>query len=1241
MEQIVQVRLLGTFGVSAGGRTAAPWPRPSARRLCARVLVAPGRRISRDLACEDLFPDLDPHAAARAVSKALSMARAALADLGEDVLLADLTHIWASPTARIDAEAHDAALRAALAMGPGRERDDLLVAALAEDGELLADEPYADWALRPRERLDALRQEARLTLARDRAKGAGRAAAATQAWEACFEHDQASEEAAVALVLAYSAQGRRELAVRVYERCAAALDELGLRISPSLAEAFAAAATETSRPVAPREELRTVSVLFAEVAAPAGLSLETLRDTVSASLAAVIAEVEALGGTVTSVSGSGVQAMFGAPQAHEDDPERAVRAAFRALNAAAAGTLRIGVETGHALLGPIGAGGRVEYGAVGDVVATAAALQAQARSGSALIGPVTRAATGHLFTWEPGAEPNAASYLGSPRATPAGRQLGQGGRAPLAGRQDEIKVLVGALRKLVRGRGSLVLLTGEPGLGKTRLVHECRKRFMAWADTQQLRPLWLEGRCASYAAATPYGLYQQVLAGWLRKAADEPEAVLRPALEQALLAATGNTDLLSLLARMMGLSPGAALGRLSPGEQQRATFAAVDSLISRLAADGPAVLVLEDLHWADPTSLQLTAHLASLVAERPLLILATRRPDDFDLPALPAQEITLAPLPAEAERDLARSIVGNAVGPDVLDAVLTSTDGNPLFLEERVSSLVETGALVCDQGGWRLGEGARAEVPQVLERLVRSRVDRLSPVARDAVRAAAVIGVEFPLPLLTAICADAGPSVMDELCARDLVRQVPGDHAFRFRHALIQEAIYNGLLTPERRLLHGRVAWTLEEGSGDPAVLGTHFSLAGESERAVCYLQLAGDNATSAFANTEAIASYRSALAILPAGSEAARLNAKLANVLWRTARRGEARAAFREAVQQADAADVLLRVHLLTRLGRLEMAAEQYAAAEEAFDAAEALLGKGPPGPDADDETVDRWLELMLDGRADLYGNYGQMERGLAVLRTTWPLLAARGNPARRTSYYHVLALARMRQKRYRVDDSDIEHIRLSAAAAAECDEEKDLAYALFFVGWLLLLHGDLAEAQEYLERALAMAERIGEAVLLAESLVKLTFVKLCQHDTEAVRALVPRATAAADAMAAYGCPVEARACQVWLAWQDGRPQDVLSLVEEIATAGAGGTYHVPEGITPHKWVYLWPLIATQLDAGDTAAAVAAARELLGHTQPHLPDELDSAVVAVCAAWDRGDVTACDGLLKTALALAHNLDYC
>src|SRR3984957_8615781 len=244
--QAVQVTLLGQFSIAARGRVVSEWPRPSAPPLCELVLVSPGHRISRDLACEELFPRLEPRAAARALSKALSMARSALAELGADgaaLLAADLGHIWASPGVVVDGEACAEALRAGLARPPGQLRDDQLSAALARDGELLADEPYADWAIRARDRLAALRQEARLVLARDRAAGAGRAGRedVLAAWKSCLDHDPACEEAAGALIRACLAQGRPELAARVFERCREALTQLGLRISPSLERLYAPA----------------------------------------------------------------------------------------------------------------------------------------------------------------------------------------------------------------------------------------------------------------------------------------------------------------------------------------------------------------------------------------------------------------------------------------------------------------------------------------------------------------------------------------------------------------------------------------------------------------------------------------------------------------------------------------------------------------------------------------------------------------------------------------------------------------------------------------------------------------------------------------------------------------------------------------------------------------------------------------------------------------------------------------
>ena len=1260
----VQVRLLGPFSVVSGGRVAGPWPRPSARRLCQLVLVSPGRRVSRDLACEELFPGLDPRAAARSVSKALSMARGALAELGQPaaaLLAADLSHIWVSSAVEVDAAEHERALRAALALDPGHERDGQLAAALAARGELLADEPYADWALRPRERLETLRQEARLALARDRAKGAGdsRPEAVLAAWEACFEHDPASEEVAAALVGAYFAHGHRELAVRAYERCRAALAELGLGLSPWLEEAYATAAfaavPSRAAPVPPpaapagaREELRTVSVLTAEVAAPPDMwgdpDPERLRDAIGRSLTAVIAEVEALGGTVTSVSGQGLQAMFGAPEAHEDDPERAVRAAFRALAAVAAidggrpgVTLRIGIETGPAVLGPIGGGTRVEYGAVGEVVGRAAALQSLARPASALVGPVTRAATEHLFSWgaseqvAAGPAPMTATYLGEPRPRAGGRRRGLGGRGQLVGRQGELASLGTALREAVRGHGSVMLVTGEPGLGKTRLVQECRTRAATGIR-------WLEGRCASYASSTPYGLYQQLLASCAGVTPDQPAAVVGPALEQAL-ASVGGDDLFPLLARMMGLPPGAALGRMSPGELQRETFAAWCSLVSRLVATAPAVLVLEDLHWADPTSLRLTLDLARLAPGRRLLVLATSRPDaDPKSPEIAALEragasgrvISLGPLPEEDERELARSLIGEAAGREVLDAVLASVEGNPLFLEERLTSLLETRVLVREQGVWRISATAGQQVPQALERLVRSRVDRLSPAARDAVRPASVLGTEFGFSLLTAVCAadeSLGPALA-ELCAKDLLREVAQqpEPVYRFRHALIQEATYNGLLRAERRLLHGRAAWALEAASRGreeevAAVLARHFAAAGEKARALRYFEMAGDHATAAFANDEAVSSFRSALAITAEERPAAEamteaavdLQAKLANVLWRTGRRGQAMEAFTEALGLASPADTVRRAHLHTRLGRLEMADLRYQDASESFDAAEALLGEDPGKQDA--ATVAEWLEMMVDGRAGLHTFRNEPELALAVLEEVRPVLEASGNPARRYSFYMHLALARVMQNGYRVDESDIATMRAGLAAAAQGDEEKDVGYATYFLGRFLWLHGDLAAAGEQLERSLAMAERIGESILIGQSVLGLALTALRRHDTEAVRALMGRVMAMAETMTSYEYTAGAKACLAWLAWQDRRSADVIKLSQEItelmAAAVGSGFY---QGL-----IYLWPLIAVHLDAGHLAEAVAAARQLLRTARPRLSGDLESALAEADQAWDRG----------------------
>jgi tetratricopeptide (TPR) repeat protein len=479
--------------------------------------------------------------------------------------------------------------------------------------------------------------------------------------------------------------------------------------------------------------------------------------------------------------------------------------------------------------------------------------------------------------------------------------------------------------------------------------------------------------------------------------------------------------------------------------------------------------------------------------------------------------------------------------------------------------------------------------------------------------------------------------------------------SYQFRHALIQEAAYYGMLRADRRRLHGRAAVALEAarpGSLDEiaAVLGRHYAAAGMSGKAIRYLELAGDNATWAFANDEAISAYQEALAVTGETADAdagARLQAKLANVLWRTARKDETRAAFTEALRLSATlapdgavpgslppAERLRRAWLLTRLGRLEVADSRYTAAMTAFDDALAILGDAPG--DSDDE-ADVWLETMIDGRTCLQLISGDVAGAHATLEVARPVLEARGRPSRRYSYHTEQAFERVNPAGLRADDEAVAHFRRGLEAARESRDTKDIGYATYFVGWALWLRRELDEAREYLAQALEIAERVGEVLLRSNSTGSLVLVALARHDTATVRALAPRAQAAAEEFEP-SLRSWAIAPLAWLAWQDGRPGDVIAIAE-LADAAAP-TPSVALNANSYRWVYLFPLTALYLDRGDTAAAVTQARRVLAEDQQVLPGDLAVAVRAAARAWDGGNPGDAAAGLREALRLAASLGY-
>src|SRR6476659_1686688 len=685
-----------------------------------------------------------------------------------------------------------------------------------------------------------------------------------------------------------------------------------------------------------RYERRVVTAVFADLVGSTALAErldpEELKLIVGEAIARIITAVESFGGTIKDLAGDVVLALFGAPTAHEDDPERAVRAAIRVRdeieeyagevergwNVAGFG-VRVGVHTGLVVVGAIGGGGRVEYAALGDAVNVAARLQGAASPGTVLVGDATKRLIEPLFGWsDPEAfdrkgktEPvTAFAVVGAGRATVVPRGL-EGVQAELIERGTELAQGADLLENVAAGTGGVLVVTGEPGIGKSRLLAELRTRFEPM-DAARGTPVWLEGRCVSYGEAMPYWPFRDLLRSWLGVLADDPELRVRVTLRRQVGRLFGERaiEYYPYLGAMLGLTlepdARARLAELSPEAAQYRTFEVLRALFARLAEQGPIVAAFEDLHWADATSLQLLEGLLTDTETSALLLVLTLRPEQ-DHPAWGLKEAAARELPHRT-RELLRSLIGGLeLEPEMERRILEPAEGNPFFLEEIVRSLVDAGALVHEDAGWRFDHEIEVEVPPTVEKVIVARIDRLDPGARDALLAAAVLGRSCGLSHLEAVAddGDIGRALV-ELQRLDLVREGRRwpEPEYRFKHVLIQDAAYRTLVAERRRALHRRAAAGLEAryaGREDEVagLLAHHWLAAADEDKAVAYLARAGDRARQEYALDEAVGYYRELLPILErrgATREMALVLFKLALALHMSLRFREANDAYQRA---------------------------------------------------------------------------------------------------------------------------------------------------------------------------------------------------------------------------------------------------------------------------------------------------------------------------------------------------------
>ncbi len=643
----------------------------------------------------------------------------------------------------------------------------------------------------------------------------------------------------------------------------------------------------------PVGERRIVSVLLADIADSTAIGerlgperSKFLFDEVTRLLSG---EVKRFGGTIAQLTGDGLYALFGVPQAHDDDAERAVRAAL-AMQAVLVGYSkdvqeaydvelagRVGVNTGPVVLLPDDAPDEERFNALGDTVNTAARLQSAAGRGGVAVSPATAQQIGGAFDLESIGELDLKGKSAPLEVFRVGAERQREARtlSPLVGRDAEVAALDDVMLDLAEGRGAIVAITGEPGIGKSRLIAEVRLRA-----EDRVRFFGTQG--ISYAEDVPYYPLRELLRACLGLGVADPEARVRLELKAQLAAALGEQAdayypfLASLLGLALEADAAQQLDALARDSVQRQSHEAVAELVRALARERPVCLVLEDLHFADEPTLELFEELLQLAEEEPVaLLLAYRHDPDLRSWELGEaarrryrhrfRELLLERLDASDGARLASAAAGRDLPDDVAAQLAERTGGNPLFLEEAARDAVER------------GDGAA--VPAAIQETLQARLDRLAPDVRDVASVASVVGRSFGLPLLERLVPpERLRPALSELQRLDLVveeRRRPTPE-YRFRHGLVREAAYSSLLDQRRRDLHRVVGTTLEELGQDElseayGLLAHHFAEADEPERAARYLLDAGNAARDVYADEEAIANYRRALSFLDRLGDAGR----------------------------------------------------------------------------------------------------------------------------------------------------------------------------------------------------------------------------------------------------------------------------------------------------------------------------------------------------------------------------------
>jgi class 3 adenylate cyclase/tetratricopeptide (TPR) repeat protein len=875
------------------------------------------------------------------------------------------------------------------------------------------------------------------------------------------------------------------------------------------------------------DERRVVTVVFADLVGFTTLSEgrdpEHVKNLVDRCFSRLGADVDAFGGQVDKIVGDALVALFGAPTAHEDDAERAVRAALQ-MQCTLAGMaeelggepprLRVGVNTGEVLVGGIGG----DYTAMGDVVNVASRLQTRSAPGDVVVGPGTYLATRSVICYEPlgpvqvkgrGEAVDAWQAVGT--AAPPGHRPRRA-TTPLVGRDEELGVLCNGLSlALTRQRAHLALLLGEAGIGKTRLSEE-----LATVAAEKHGARVLEGRCLPYGEANVWW----PIADALRQAcaiSPSDDAVTtadkcRAAVAEALGLANDDAEVARVVEGLRYLMGDfEALLDVDPARARDEARWSLETYLEAAVARRPLVLVLSELHWADTLVLELVDHLLDRMRNLPFVLVGTARPE-LEERWMPAAGrfnqvvLHLDPLPADAARELLAHLLGDQPTPELRDLLLERSGGNPFFLEELV-------ALLGDDGGVR-----PSELPATLRGLVSARLDALSPRERAVLEDAAVVGRSGRRETVVALAESRGDTsadaLLDQLASKELLTLDTGpDAPFEFRSEMVREVAYETLTKAERARRHAAVAERFESRLRQTdredeflELLAHHYGMAAElvhelgrvdgvpadiTNRALHAIERAAVRAKQRELPRLSLRLLDLALRLLPDKAHRHRRLVLLERAKAKTTLRDlpGARVDLEQGMELAEeAGDQCDLARGLIIRGEIEQKEEDLAASDRTFTEAIARLGElDPPQPQLLGEA------LRLRGMTRLF--FGDPSAAEADIEAA--LAAARAAGARQQEAWALWSLAWNAFVQSRLGDAE-QRLHEAHAVFKDIGDWGAVDWTYGLLGWVRYFQGRRAEAELLALKILGQARDVGDKWALAMTLVLLSSVRMWEGRTD-----------------------------------------------------------------------------------------------------------------------------------------------